>query len=76
MRIIGAVSTKGARKSWILRPERGGVLELQRGVPRLNDLGLARGKGGQSAVPFPAINHLLETIKTSTSKDVIRETCL
>jgi hypothetical protein len=44
-------------ESWILYPERGEVLVLERGVPRLNDLGLAMGKGVDSAVSFHATSH-------------------
>lgn len=75
MRVIDTVSTKGARESWILCPERGEVLELERGVPRLNNSGLARGKGGQIRTPISCY-HLLETSKTSTSNDRNREICL
>lgn len=39
-------------RSWIIYPERGELVVLQRSVPRFNDLGLAEGKGVDSAVLF------------------------
>lgn len=49
MRLIVVEELRMKGESWIIYSERGEVVE--RRLPRLSDLGLAKGKGVDSAVP-------------------------